>query len=29
MPAVYNSKAIHGHVEMKIGRVVENHKLIN
>ena len=27
-PAVYNSITIHG-IEMKFGRVVENHKLIN
>ena len=26
--AAYNSKTIHG-IEMKFGRVVENHKLIN
>ena len=28
MPAAHNSKTIHG-IEMKFGRVVENHKLIN
>ena len=28
VPAVYNSKTIHG-IEMKFGRAVENHKLIN
>ena len=28
VPADHNSKAIHG-IEMKFGRVVENHKLIN
>ena len=28
MSAAQNSKAIHG-IEMKFGRVVENHKLIN
>ena len=28
VPAAHNSKTIHG-VEMKFGRVVENHKLIN
>ena len=28
MPAAYNTKTIHGN-EMKFGRVVENHKLIN
>ena len=28
VPAAQNSKTIHG-IEMKFGRVVENHKLIN
>ena len=28
MPAAHNSKAIFG-IEMKFGRVVENHQLIN
>ena len=28
MPAAYNSKIIHG-IEMKFGRAVEKHKLIN
>ena len=28
MPAAHNSKTIHG-IEMKFGRVVENHKLTN
>ena len=28
MPAAHNSKTIHG-IKMKLGRVVENHKLIN
>ena len=28
MPAAHNSKTFHG-IEMKFGRVVENHKLIN
>ena len=28
VPAAYNSKTIHG-IEMKFGRVVESHKLIN
>ena len=28
MPAVRNSKTIHS-IEMKFGRVLENHKLIN
>ena len=28
MPAVHNSKTIHG-IEMKFGRVVDNHKLVN
>ena len=28
MPVAHNSKIIHG-IEMKFGRVVENHKLIN
>ena len=28
VPAAHNSKTIHG-IEMKFGRVVENHKLIN
>ena len=28
VPAAHNSKTIHG-TEMKFGRVVENHKLIN
>ena len=28
VPMVYNSKTIHG-IEMKFGRVVENHKLID
>ena len=28
VPTAYNSKTIHG-IEMKCGRVVENHKLIN
>ena len=28
VPAAHNSKTIHG-FEMKFGRVVENHKLIN
>ena len=28
MPVVHNSKTVHG-IEMKFGRVVENHKLIN
>ena len=28
MPAAHNSKSIHG-IEIKFGRVVENHKLIN
>ena len=28
MPAAHNSKTIHG-IEMKFGRVVENHKLIS
>ena len=28
MSAAYNSKTIHG-IEMKFGRIVENHKLIN
>ena len=28
VPATYNSKTIHG-IEMKFGRVIENHELIN
>ena len=28
MPGAHNSKTIHD-IEMKLGRVVENHKLIN
>ena len=28
VPAAHNSKSIHG-IEIKFGRVVENHKLIN
>ena len=28
MPAARNSKTVHG-IEMKFGRVVEDHKLIN
>ena len=28
MPAAHNSKTIHG-IKMKLGRVVENQKLIN
>ena len=28
VPAAHNSKPIHG-IELKFGRVVENHKLVN
>ena len=28
MPVAHNSKTIHG-IEMRFGRIVENHKLIN
>ena len=28
MPVAYNTKTIHG-IEMKFGRVIKNHKLIN
>ena len=28
VPAAHNSKTVHG-IEMKLGRIVENHKLIN